>query len=286
MKLIVLASILCSCHVEPSASGALEPDASIQQSQGLDSGEPDVMCTQKIIAIMGQSNARGQGNVALVPAVQAAYPAVRFKQRNATSASNPVPWVEISTGDLKARNETPQNFGTELSMGRDLDAAYPGMVSITKLAVDSSSLNQHWRPASSFPNGETPLHQQAIDWMDLSEAQLGGTIVAFVWIQGETDALTQGPAEAYQANMVSWLALLRTKRPGMAFVFNRLHSSNPGTYASTVRSQQEAFALTLTNGAMVDSDGLPLKGDFQHFTPDGYVTLGQRIATAIVALNP
>lgn len=272
-KALILLPLLACSSTPPDTVALCGADA------GADAAQPDASEQRRIVAIIGPSNADGLGNSTLVPDYIDAYPAVTLKQRRAGGATNPIPWVDTSNAPLAPRCLGPNCFGVELSLGRALDAANPGLWSVTKLVIDGSGLNQHWRPGATYPSGGTPLHTQLMTWLAESEAELSGKLAAVVIIQGERDALYAATSAAFQADQEAQIAAIQAVYPDAIFLLNRLHAQTSPAYNSVVRAAQEAQ----TGVTLVDIDDLSLKGDLVHFTPATYITLGERFASAYLS---
>lgn len=244
----------------------------------------------KIIAIMGQSNAVGTGDVAdltVVTGYATPYANVIQKQKIANTPTEPLTWTEFSTEALAPRPTVP-NMGVELSLGRYLDRIAAGNYSIVKLAISGSALELHWKPSANYPVAPPTLFDQAVAYLQDAESDLAGYIAAIVWVQGEHDAMVQAHAEAYEANLTAFVNGMRAHFPYAAFVFNRLHVSADPAFTATVRAQQTSFAAAVPNVSMVNCDDIALLPDNLHFTDDAHVPLGQRLALAVaerLALN-
>lgn len=250
--------------------------------------------TLGLVAILGQSNANGRADtdditdVDVETEMETAYPAVQLKQRRAASAADPIVWVTYATDDLQPRGDhATENFGVELSMGRYLDRASPNGFALVKMSVGSSGLADHWDDDSLYPALSPPnLFSQAVEYLQAAETELGGPIVAIVWIQGETDALDATDAGNYEANLTEFIAALRTTWPGVPFVFNKLHNGIDAVFTekAPIRAAQVAVAGAVANTALVDLDDLTLKGDNTHFSADMQVEAGYRLGAAVLDL--
>lgn len=240
---------------------------------------------RQIIAIVGQSNAVGFTDIDTVTNSglwSPAYPRVQAKEQQGTNANPPV-WTFYPTRALQPKPEhATLNMGIELSLGRYLDARRPSGFSIVKFGLGDTGLNDHWlNPA--YPVGGPSLLDQMIAFLRASESELGGRIAAFIWIQGERDATDATDAAAYETNLTTLISDLRAIWPDLPFLYNRLHTSNPGAQKAVIRTAQTNVDANVAGTTMVNCDDLALQGDNLHFTGDGYITLGNRFGTATLA---
>ena len=137
-----------------------------------------------------------------------------------------------------------------------------------------------------------PAKGQSGDLYDLlmdkvRSAIKGKTIdtVAFIWMQGESDA-QRGPAGVYEASLRGLIKQLRDdlKRPDLVVVIGRLNDYKSGQAGwDTVHSAQEKVASEDPLGRWVDTDKLDGKKDLHH-TVKGYEVMGRRFAAAAVEL--
>lgn len=245
---------------------------------------------RKAVLIFGQSNAGSQGIVSQMSADNAplAQPYANVPYVGQIGQIGPpITNLALPYGPLQPYNgfsNVPQ-FGIELSMARDLDAAQPNRWAVIKFNMGSTSLRYSWNPTGAWPSSTNNLFTQQISFVKQQIASYGWTIAALVWIQGEEDASVTTVAQQYGTLLPSFITTERAQL-GLAsdipFVYGRLNILNPYTDgAAAVRAAQEA-----TQGAheiMVDQDPYPMLSSHIHYTSDGYVQLGHAYATAILA---
>lgn len=121
--------------------------------------------------------------------------------------------------------------------------------------------------------------------------------VSFFWMQGERDA-REKHGEVYGASLQGILDQLATDldRKDINFVIGRLSDFDMDNkrypHWTKVREVQVAFAKKYARGAWVDTDdlndgknrrGKEIKNDL-HYSADGYVTFGKRLADASIKL--
>lgn len=206
-------------------------------------------------------------------------------------------YVSIPTGPARVRGAkyftfTNGNFGFELSFTRAMYAA--GIKhNIIKSAVGSTSLASDLSPWSNAPpstgivsNTSPNLFWRGMRTIRDGARALNGYIAGFVFDQGENDAANAGYAANYQANLEAAAQQVWAAYPGAPIVVVRLPAGGSNTYQATVIAAQNAFAAAHpTLVAIVNTDDIPLQVDGLHYTADGYITLGQRVAAAMLTLQ-
>jgi lysophospholipase L1-like esterase len=116
----------------------------------------------------------------------------------------------------------------------------------------------------------------------------GNNADAFLWWQGEADAIT-GQTPLYQAALANLVQRVRTAagRPDMrVLVVGLADAPNAETrqeYAD-LRQAQQAFVAADGHAVYVSAEGLPLLSPpvpAYHLSAAGYAAMGQRIADAL-----
>ena len=113
--------------------------------------------------------------------------------------------------------------------------------------------------------------------------------ITLCWMQGERDAKT-GLAAAYERALLQLIANLRRdmRRPDLHVVIGRLSDHSPGAESQAgwdaIRALHVKIANGLPKGAWVDTDDLNNQQrdgrsfDGLHYTKDGYLEFGRRLA--------
>ena len=98
-----------------------------------------------VYLIGGQSNATGQGRVENLPQSFVANPNVRiFYSAYTNEGKNGMKWISLCPA-----SESPERFGTELSLGNVLQTLYPEQkVALIKHALSGSNLYEQWNPGN------------------------------------------------------------------------------------------------------------------------------------------
>lgn len=245
----------------------------------------------KGIAIIGQSNAVGQGRpVDLVLDTNSfygdAFPAVRYMCHTGNDANPPLQ-VEYAEGDLGPRLATNgiSSYGIELSMGRTLYTTQSGSWAFTKFAHGSTSLVGEWGPGSAYPtlapSGKN-LFTQMLDRVEQSMVDMSAVLTAIIWIQGENDALGLSSANAYAANLTNFVTAVHVRFPGTPFFYGRLNAAANYAYVTELRASQAADS-GLPTYHMVDQDSVGLGGDSVHYASAALLTLGDIYAVEIAS---
>lgn len=230
----------------------------------------------RIVAILGQSNATGKGNVAnvtLETGLDVPLDDHFLVQRLATSNAPPITWVDYPVDLLAPRSNG--TFGVELTLGRDLG---PDIV-IAKMAVPGSGLYGRWKPTATTDT--PPLYEQARDWLQTQQTELDAELVGIVWIQGNSDSNTLTASSVYAENLEAFVSALRSDfGPDLSFVYDRLPFT--AAYSDRVRTEQAEFLAAHADDRVVqiDTDDLDHLDD-DHYTADALVTLGHRFADAL-----
>jgi hypothetical protein len=119
----------------------------------------------------------------------------------------------------------------------------------------------------------------------------GGQIDALLWYQGETDALDEGAAEAYEGALDSLLTSLRAdlgqpELPVLLVNVGGVEAKLPrlarvrAAVAAVARGQRARGLL----GGLVDAEGSALRADNLHLTAAAQMELGGRLAAAAAGM--
>jgi hypothetical protein len=251
--------------------------------------------SRKLVAILGQSNAVGQGDSALVTSrsdLSATYAAVNVKRKTAQgpAASDPIVWTTDVTETLRPYTSSVANIagatttciGIEQSMGRYLDEVLADSWDLTIFGESGTSIAAHWHPSSGYPSGGDNLYTQALDHVDAAAASFGAEVTAVVWIQGESDAQDATRAANYETNLTAVLSGFQARWPGVPIIINQLSVGCTAAFTSTVRTAQAAVAATLSGVHMIGCDDLYVDGDGFHFNSNSNAVLGDRAGIAIL----
>lgn len=240
-----------------------------------------------LVAMIGDSNDVGIGDTdradKLDPgggAMTVPFAGCIFNARYATGVADPPTWIDLATGSL--RPYAPgggSGMGLELTLGRELARAGAAPW-LAKQGISGSTLHVEWKPTGTFPTGVN-LYRQWVARMRVLESASGRRMSAVVVSLGTNDAADTTQASAFQANMAALAAAVRVDFGSIPIVWIKTNTNTTNTFTSTVRAGQVAAAGADAGIILVDNDDLALT-DGAHYESDGYLTLGQRVAFAIL----
>ena len=252
--------------------------------------------TLEVFIVAGQSNVDGSNSYwdgtpgkgpALTPenmpyATPYAGVDYAYAHVNPFGGSPPNRYLTGGWGDL--RPSTWGMFAFEQSLGRELDGLLDNDVAIIKYTSPGTSLNGDWLPS------QNRLYQDMVAFINdrLSEISVGYASVninALFWHQGESDA---GPpySNNYAENFGTFFDSLKLNlaAPSMKAVLGQLNENlsgqNPHTGIVTINGEILGLAASRSDIAATASVNDLLLYDNIHFSSNGQVTLGLRMAEA------
>ena len=165
----------------------------------------------KVIVLSGQSNAAGISQISQLDAVEAAkygagFENVLIRVTNALSGNSSSSFVEVTTGWGDSTDKTA--FGPEVGLAEQLSSAYPDeTVYIIKYAWSGAPLEGWFTPGDICWNQLRSAIDEGLS--ELKGKGLDPEVVAFCWMQGESDACSDGPARRYEKNEKTFVGSLR-----------------------------------------------------------------------------
>jgi hypothetical protein len=191
-------------------------------------------------------------------------------------------------GAIAPVNANLTSYGPELSAGKVIAQGLNQTVGVIKYAKGSTWLaNKNNANDTWDPDKAGGLYSQMLNRVNLSLAALPvqqsgttGDIAAFFWMQGENDAISAVDANAYQQNLIDFIAKVRTdfNKPELPFIFGQINVSDNVNYTANshiVRAAQQYVASNVANVYMVDTHPLSrVTGDFVHLSTQGTLDLG------------
>ena len=233
-----------------------------------------------VFILAGQSNMVGQGLTAGLKPGQAVTPAN----------------VTYFLGKDEVGFFERERFGLEVSLAQRLAEVWPDRELIfVKYALGGTSLLA-WAPrwdvtrAQITGNAEAgPMYAKLIDILDSLGLRQTGEIGAVFWMQGERDALFEGPADEYFENLEMLIAALRRNLAdaNLSFLLG-LANPLPARYLDleAVQSAQRRAANDIPAVRLVETAGLTKHADGVHYDTAGVLELGRRFADAFLATRP
>lgn len=282
-------------HLLESALG----DAQIAQIHRSES----LVTRLRIVLIGGQSNTDGQGVNAELPSnLQDPLndvPMVYKAPDGAGGPGDPDPFpgvvTPITLTPLRpGLSGNPSCFGPEIRLGHMLADLYhdePGTrVAIIKYARGATNLAVNWKAggtATTAGDGaQYLLFQETVNqgMALLAAAYPMATLdlQSMVWMQGESDAMDNSWAAAYQTNLTGFIADVRaTYGAGLPFVIGRLSTTQTyfdATRLNQVRAAQDAVAAADPRTAIIYTETFGLRSDNIHFNTNGQLAMGDAFA--------
>lgn len=200
--------------------------------------------------------------------------------------------------------EPINRFGPELSMARTIRDSIDildSKVVVIKYAVGGSTLYGHWKgdgTADTASDGSIYKTFQSTVNAGITAIQTKYPdheveIIGMGWVQGESDALNAGGANAaaYQANLTTFIADVRaTFGANMVFVLSRLSTNQTdNAYWPTIRAAQAAVAAADPRVVATETEGInyPSAAGFAegqlHFLSSALIQIGEDLGNALVA---
>lgn len=333
MKTVAIIT-LAACAAPPSSPAIPDApdksDAALAQQDAVGSGSASGSARLRAVFEDGQSNAVGMAQAPELTGDLAAlaepYPAVREIVLYGDDFVSPQgqkvydgPLAPLCAGSsagsssgaitqLVAGSGAGCYFGNELSLGRALDAAYPGQVVIIKYATSSTYLYGQWWPWGSYyphgvANGGSNQFNESRAFLAHELTAAGATYWAHVWEQGEEDARTVSGGSGYGGELAALVADDRYVMqntygvPPVPVIVGQLNAAAELYSAATktwapepglagVRQGEQDVAAQGQDVELVDQDAYPLRADRIHYTGPAYVAIGSAFAAAILQVAP
>jgi hypothetical protein len=234
-----------------------------------------------LVALAGQSNMTGAGDVKLLPA---GFPKNRTRIWNFTNAytwelaKEPVDSIDHQADEV-SRDRHP-GVGPALAMADGFAAKYPSVkVGLIPCARGGSSIEQ-WQPDSS----RSSLYGSCLNRQ--KQAELQGKVRALVFWQGGSDGKDKETAKQWGKNFKKMVTAWRAdmENPNLPVIMLVL---KPGTeqtlkkypYRDVVRQQQ--LSVEMPYLTKIETIGYDYYRDDIHMTTAGQLALGPVIAAAL-----
>lgn len=228
-----------------------------------------------MLVLAGQSNMVGQA-LREGQDLPDSFPKVQIFDLKATLKDS---WITLRPG----LGQDTSRFGVEITLATTLVDSIPqDTFYLVKAAESATSLYEYWHSWS--PSGEAgSLYDWMIQGTRRARDSLGAAappIDGFLWMQGESDALFEAFAEAYQTNFDALVRDLRSdwKDSTLPIVVGLIDKQPVWPYASLVREAQITACDAYKYMGKVETGGLETDG--VHYTASGLKELGRRMAAA------
>ncbi len=159
------------------------------------------------------------------------------------------------------------------------DATYDKHVAILKFAKGATSLYNDW----DAPSGDcyTAMIQDIPNAkFELGQLNYKFNIRGMIWYQGESDSSDLAVATAYEDNLNTLFADIRTRfnKPNLPIMICKVaYETNPPAYIETVRTGQQNVADADANIDIIDTTSYDRR-DAVHLNAKGMYELGEDIA--------
>ncbi len=207
------------------------------------------------------------------------------------------------------KNSLGEKFGVELSFAKRMQEIYPNdIIAIIKYSkggtsIDSLAAREHgcWDPDFKEKKGinqydhflatmKNALGEKDIDRNGEDDFLIPSGIV---WMQGESDTLTEEIAKRYLSNLKRLMDLIRASllTDDLPVVIGKISDSGNieggkvFPYAELVQYAQEEYVKTDSNAAIVRDTKYYKYSDRWHYDSEAYIDLGEKFADALYRLN-
>lgn len=235
----------------------------------------------KVFVLAGQSNMTGAGITAQIPEAEKATPENVSLFEDGT-------WRDLLWRDA---------FGPEVSFSKEISAAFPDdQVVLCKMARGGANLYYDWNPDGFSKGSEDeyrgPLYPKLTAELEALSIQLSSTdtpweFAGMLWMQGERDSVFEFMAQAYERNLVAFVAAIRrdTGNRNLPFIVGqiapRVYQLKEGRFSHAfrriVQEAQQQVSCSDPLIKLVETLDLP-QSDNLHFDTGGQMELGRRFA--------
>lgn len=223
-------------------------------------------------------------------------------------------WEVLKPGHGKGHQSTTEGnqlsdrFGPEISFAAAMQQHYPGeKIAIIKYSKGGTTIDTLGNPKRgnwnvnfrSKPNQydfflatlRNAFADTDIDGDGLEEVLVPSGIV---WMQGESDAVTEEIAGRYYAHLKELMALIRAalRDDDLPIVLGKISDSwheryngKVWKYGELIQHAQEEFVRTDKKAAIVRQTRYYNYSDPWHYTSEDYIDLGRRFASELVELS-
>ena len=207
-------------------------------------------------------------------------------------------------------NKLSDRFGVELSLAKKLQELYPNQkLAFIKYARNGSSIDSigtasfgAWEPDFKGGKGMNQYDyflktvNAAMAVKDINGDGVEDVLIpsGIIWMQGESDAdKTEAIANQYYSNLKRLMDLMRAtfRNNDLPIVIGKISDSGDieggkvWKFGELVQYNQEKFAATQPNVAIVRTTNGYKYSDRYHYDNYGFIDLGKQFATKIFLLN-
>ncbi|NRD23505.1 hypothetical protein HNV10_09660 [Winogradskyella litoriviva] len=235
----------------------------------------DVNKNYQVILMAGQSNMVGLGEVS---------------ELSSFYLPNNITYHNYSA-NTRLKRLLNYSFGPEVGLSRVLNDSFPALnFLIIKYAVGGSSITD-WLPevdsnikrSVDFGN----LYGKFIKMTDSLTFKYKTKPIAFLWMQGETDARYKFNSESYEENFKLLINKVRKdfKNPDLPVIYGKVNpKTNEHKFVSNIQKAQSAISLSVPNTFYINTDQLSKQPDNLHYDASGLLRLGDKYGEIVALL--
>jgi len=220
-----------------------------------------------VILVAGQSNAVGWNETAAtVPSL--------LQGRSGAMIWTGRAWQYLVNGTNNGKlSSNGSKWGCEAEFARLWALERNERLFIVKHAIGGTALADYWAPGAG--TGYVAMISYATTAKSALAAK-GYTVncIGLLWMQGESDGVSQTQANAYYANLSTFFARVRSDwgSASMPIVVGRIADQAELTYRTVVRTAQAEVVAGDGHAALIDTDAYG--NDGLHYSTNGIVNMG------------
>jgi hypothetical protein len=178
--------------------------------------------------------------------------------------------------------ELPYNFGPEVGIAKRLNTEFPQLNFIfIKYAIGDSSINE-W-----LPNVESKItrhvdfgdiYGEFLKMTDSITAKYKTQNLAFLWMQGETDAKFKNTSKTYESNFRKLIENIRKDfdDSNLPILFGKVNTNRDDfKYVSNIQRAQRNIEKSTPNTYLIDTNTIEKQKDSLHYSSLGLLNLGK-----------
>ena len=233
----------------------------------------------RVIILSGQSNAAGISFVDTLSSEDRAryaegFPDVLIRVTNEVSGNNSEGFVKTTTGWGESKGR--ELFGPEVGLAEQLSSDYPGETFyIIKYTWSGAGLEDKFLPGKAGFRGLCNAINGGM--AELRDRGLDPEIIAFCWMQGESDSIYIGPALRYGDNQSDMVKSMRSRYGEFFFMDAGISSSSCWKYYTCINNAKQDMDCSLSRCVYINSNyhGLVVsQSDAAHYDAPSMLKLG------------
>ena len=244
----------------------------------------------KIFVLSGQSNAVGvAANTDFPMEYQTEQTNVQIWAGMQVDISLTNRWINVKPGF----GNNLANSGCELSFAREISKRFPNEhFRIIKGAWSATSMVDYWLSPSAGTPAKADFYHSLINSTiqpALNSITANGDsyeLAGFLWMQGESDAIVETSANAYESNLSNFITDIRKDLnvEKLPFIIAKIDATPSWPFNAIVRQAQDNVASKLKNVGIFDTHGFETDGI--HYLSAGYVKMGIQFSNQYINVFP